>query len=329
MNNSQSQGSWKKMISELPEYACLIVFVLIMVFASILAPNFFTVLNIMNILKQSSVVSIVAIGMGVVLISGCMDLSVGVNMAICSILAMTMQKYVGVAGAMGIAVAAGVCISLLNYLIVYVTKARAVEIMMLTFGLKMAYRGFAQALTGNVTFREKTTDFFKALGKGQIGVIPNIVLIMLAVAIVVGIILAKTKFGREVTCIGNNPEASRLSGVSIPKTRLKCFLISGICCAIAGIVLASRTRAVNALSGDGYEMEAMCGLVIGGFAVFGGYGSAWRAVVGVFVYCSIKNVLNLLGVDSYGQQLVQGVIILLAVWVDVYLRNKRLGGKVK
>lgn len=320
---------FRNAISALPEYACLVVLAVIMVVASILAPNFFTANNLMNILKQASVVSIVAMGMGMVLISGCMDLSVGVNMAICAILAMTMQKQFGVAGAMLIALLAGIGISMMNFLIIYITRARAVEIMMLTFGLKMAYRGLAQALTGNVTFREKTTEFFSNLGKGQTGMVPNIVIIMLCVAVVVGIILAKSKYGREVVCIGNNPEASRLSGISIPKTRLKCFLIAGICCAIAGILLASRTRAVNALSGDGYEMDAMCGLVIGGFAVFGGYGSAWRAVVGVFVYCSIKNVLNLLGVDSYGQQLVQGIIILIAVWVDVYLRNKRLGGKVR
>ena len=250
-------------------------------------------------------------------------------MAICSILAMTMQKYVGVAGAMIIALLAGAGIGLINFFIVHISRARAIEIMMITFGMKMAYRGFAQALTGNVTFREETTEFFSNIGKGQTGVFPNIVLIMLGVAIVVGIILAKTSFGRKIVCIGNNPEASRLSGISIPRTRLKCFLIAGICCAIAGILLASRTRAVNALSGDGYEMDAMCGLVIGGFAVFGGFGSAWRVIVGVFVYCSIKNVLNLLGVDSYGQQLAQGVILLIAVWIDVNLRNQRLGGKVK
>ena len=319
----------RKWIAGLPEYACLVVFALVMVIAGVLAPNFFTTANLMNILKQASVVSIVAIGMGMVLISGCMDLTVGVNMAICSILAMTMQKYVGVAGAMLIALVTGAAIGLINFFVVHITRARAVEIMMITFGLKMAYRGLAQALTGNVTFREETTEFFSSIGKGQTGIFPNIVLIMLGVAVIVGVVLARTRFGREVVCIGNNPEASRLSGISIPRTRLKCFLIAGICCAVAGILLASRTRAVNALSGDGYEMDAMCGLVIGGFAVFGGYGSAWRAVVGVFVYCSIKNVLNLLGVDSYGQQLAQGVILLIAVWIDVYLRNKRLGGKAK
>lgn len=322
-----NKNSWKKFLSAVPEYACIAVMLVLILFSSILAPKFFTADNLMNILKQASVVSIVAIGMGCVLISGCMDLSVGVEMAICSIISMVMQKYIGTIGAVLLTLAVGAALSLLNFLVVYITRARAVEIMMLTFGLKMAYRGLAQALTGNVTYREETSVFFSMLGKGTVGIIPNIVLIMLGIAVVVGVLLSCSKFGREVVSIGNNPEASRLSGISIPWTRFKCFLISGLCCAAAGILLASRTRAVNALSGDGYEMDAMCGLVIGGYAVFGGYGSVWRAVVGVFVYSAIKNVLNLLGVDAYGQQLAQGVILLIAVAVDVYLRVRRGGGK--
>lgn len=329
MNTSiRQKTAARRFISTIPEYACIAVMLVIMALASILAPKFFSTLNLMNILKQGSVLCVVAIGMGYVLISGCMDLSVGVNMAICAILAMTMQKHVGVAGAMGIAIVAGMSLSMINFLVIFITKARAIEIMMITFGLKMAYRGLAQAISGNVTYREKTTEFFSALGKGNsFGGVPNIILIMLAVAVVFGIVLSRTRFGRQVMCIGINPEASRLSGISVTKTRLKCFLISGLCCGISGILLASRTRAVNALSGDNYEMNAMCGLVIGGYAVFGGYGSIWRAVVGVFVYSIINNVLNLLGVDTYGQQLAQGLILVLAVWVDVYLRNKRSGGK--
>ena len=324
-----SQSSWRRFLSAIPEYACVVVLLVIVTFAGILSPTFFTADNLLNVLKQASVVCIVAIGMGCVLISGCMDLSVGVIMAICAILSMTMQKYAGDVGAIFITLAAGASLGLFNFLVVYVTRARAIEIMMLTFGLKMAYRGLAQALTGNVTYREETTAFFSFLGKGTVGGIPCIVLIMLAIALVVGLFISRSRFGREVVCIGNNPEASRLSGISISKTRLKCFLIAGLCCAAAGILLASRTRAVNALSGDGYEMDAMCGLVIGGYAVFGGYGSVWRAVLGVFEYSAIKNVLNLLGVNSYGQQLAQGVILLIAVWGDVYLRERRAGGKAK
>ncbi len=326
--NAKQKPSWKRFLSAIPEYACIAVMVVVVIVASILAPRFFSTLNLMNILKQSSVMCILAIGMGFVLISGCMDLSVGVNMAVCALVAMVSQKYVGTLGGIGLALLSGVLISLMNFLIIYITRARAVEIMMITFGLKMGYRGLAQAITGNVTYREKTSELFKALGKGtSLGGIPNIVIIMLVVAIIFAIMLGRMRFGRQVMSVGINPEASRLAGISVVKTRFRCFVISGVCCGIAGILLASRTGAVKALSGDNYEMYAMCGLVIGGYSVAGGYGNAWRAVVGMFVYNAINNVLNLLGVSGDGQQLAQGIILILAVWVDVYMKNRRAGGK--
>lgn len=320
--------SFKNLLSEVPEYACVVVLVIVLIVAGCVSPVFFTDANIQNVLKQGAVLAVLSIGMGYVLISGCIDLSVGINMAVCALVSVVMQQYVGDAGAIILALLVGIGISSFNMLIIYITKARAIEIMMITFGLKMAYRGLAQAVTGNATFRENTTDFFRSLGKGMtFDVIPNIVIIMAVVAVILGVVLGKTKFGRQVTSVGINPEASRLAGISITKTRLKCFMISGLCAGIAGILLASRTMAIQALSGDDYEMMAMSGLVIGGFAVFGGYGSVWRAVLGVYVYTIINNVLNLVGAGAYEQILAQGVILVLAVWLDVYIRVKRAGGK--
>ena len=311
-------------INEASKYACLLVLVITFIFAGLLAPNFFTELNIMNILKQSSVVCTVAIGMGIILVSGCMDMTVGVNMAICAIVCMYSQTVMSVTYSIVLTLLVGLLISLINFSVVTITKADATDIMMITFGLKMAYRGIAQFVTGNVTYRFEMNQLFNNVGKGQTGFIPNIAIVMIVLLIIVAIIMSFTKFGREVICIGNNIEASELSGIESNKVRLKCFIISGICCAIAGILLASRTQSVNALSGDGYEMDAMCGLIIGGYSVSGGYGNAWRAIVGVFVYSSIKNVLNLLGVSSYGQELAQGIILLIAVWIDIYIKGKKL-----
>jgi ribose transport system permease protein len=318
----------KKLVSMIPEYACIAVLLIILILAGMLSPVFFTSVNLQNILKQGAVLAVLATGMGFILISGCIDLTVGINMACCALISVLAQPYVGVGGAIILAIVTGMVISSVNMAIIYITKARAIEIMMITFGLKMAYRGIAQALTGNSAFRENTTDFFRSLGKGtSLGVIPNIVLIMAVIAVILAIILAKTRFGRQVVCVGVNPEASRLAGISVAKVRLKCFLISGACAGIAGILLASRTMAIRALSGDNYEMQAMSALVIGGFAVFGGYGSVWRAIVGVYVYSIMNNILNLIGAGAYEQKLAQGVILLLAVWLDVYMRIKRAGGK--
>ena len=146
---------------------------------------------------------------------------------------------------------------------------------MLTFSLKMVYRGMAQAFSGNQSFRTTgCADWFLALSKGSTLGLPNLMWFMLITAVALGIVLSKMKFGRQVTLVGINPEASRLAGISVQKTRLVCFIISGLCAAVAGILLAARTGTIKALSGDNYEMDAVCGLVIGGYSMAGGFGSS-------------------------------------------------------
>ena len=320
----------KKLLAILPEYACVGVCILMILLGLFKREIFFSSVNMLNILKQGAVLTILAIGMGFVLISGCIDLTVGINMAISALISFTFQEKIGAGGAVLLAVAVCVAISLLNMGIVYITKARAMEIMMLTFSLKMVYRGMAQAFSGNQSFRTTgCADWFLALGKGSTLGLPNLMWFMLITAVALGIVLSKMKFGRQVTLVGINPEASRLAGISVQKTRLVCFIISGLCAAVAGILLAARTGTIKALSGDNYEMDAVCGLVIGGYSMAGGFGSTWRAVVGVYAYTIMKNLMALAGLDAYTQTIIQGVVLVGAVALDVYLRVKRAGGKSK
>lgn len=320
----------KKVLGILPEYACIGVFIIMMLLGLFKGDVFYSSVNMLNILKQGAVLTILAIGMGFVLISGCIDLTVGINMAISSLIAVTFQEELGAGGAVMAAVAVCILISLINMGIIYITKARSMEIMMLTFSLKMVYRGMAQAFSGNQSFRTTgCAEWFLALGKGSTLGLPNLVWFMLVVAVVLGIVLSKMQFGRQVTLVGINPEASRLAGISVQKTRLICFIISGFCAAIAGILLAARTGTIKALSGDNYEMDAVCGLVIGGYSMAGGFGSTWRAVVGVYAYTIMKNLMDLVGLDAYTQTIIQGAVLVAAVALDVYLRVKRAGGKSK
>jgi ribose transport system permease protein len=325
----KNENTFKRALAILPEYACIGVLILLMVVAGFSSDKFYSSANLLNILKQGAVLTILATGMGFILISGCMDLTVGINMAVCALISVCFQDKLGIGGAIAMAFAAGIAISCFNMFVVYITKGRAMEIMMLTFGLKMAYRGLAQALTGNQTFRVATTDIFAALGKGSTFALPNIMWFMIIVVVIFGIVLSKMKFGRQVTLVGVNAEATRLAGISVNRTRLICFIISGVCCAVAGILLASRTSSVKALSGDNYEMDAVSALVIGGYSIAGGYGSTWRCVVGVYAYTILKNILNLMGADAYVQTVTQGLVLILAVWLDVYLRVKRAGGESK
>lgn len=320
----------KEILAILPEYACVGVLILMLLLGFLKPDIFFSSANLMNIMKQGAVLTILAIGMGFVLISGCIDLTVGINMAISALLAVTLQAKYGAVAAVLAAIAVCVAISIINMGIVYITKARAMEIMMLTFSLKMVYRGIAQAISGNKSFRTtECADWFLALAKGSTLGFPNLMWFMLLVAVILGIVLSKMKFGRQVTLVGINPEASRLAGISVQKVRFICFIISGLCAGIAGVLLASRTGTVKALSGDNYEMDAVCGLVIGGYSMAGGFGSTWRAVVGVYAYTVMKNLMDLMGLDAYTQTIVQGAVLVGAVALDVYLREKRAGGKSK
>lgn len=320
----------KQALSALPEYACVGVFILMMLLGFSYREVFYSSVNILNIMKQGAVLTILAIGMGYVLIAGCIDLTVGINMAISALIAVTLQEQIGAFPAVAVALAVCVCVSLINMGIIYITKARAMEIMMITFSLKMVYRGLAQAISANKSFRTTgCADWFLALGKGSTLGLPNLMWIMMIVAIVLGIVLSKMKFGRQVTLVGINPEATRLAGISVQKTRLFSFIISGLCAGIAGVLLAARTGTVKALAGDNYEMDAVCGLVIGGYSMAGGFGSTWRAVVGVYSYTIMKNIMDLAGMNAYSQTVIQGFVLVAAVALDVYLRVKRAGGKSK
>lgn len=320
----------KQVLHTLLEYACIGVFILMMILGLFYRDVFYSTVNLLNIMKQGAVLTILAIGMGCVLISGCIDLTVGINMAISALIAVTLQDRLGAFGAVAAALLVCVCVSLVNMGIIYITKARAMEIMMITFSLKMIYRGLAQAISGNKSFRTTgCADWFHALGKGTTLGLPNLMWFMLIVAVIFGIMLSKMKFGRQVTLVGINPEATRLAGISVQKTRLFCFIISGLCAGIAGILLASRTGTVKALAGDNYEMDAVCGLMIGGYSMAGGFGSTWRAVVGVYAYTIMKNIMDLAGMDAYSQTVIQGAVLVAAVALDVYLRVKRAGGKSK
>ena len=158
----------KKYLSVIPEYACIGVLILALVIAGLVSDVFYTAANLQNIMKQGAVLAILATGMGFILISGCLDLTVGINMAICGLIAVIFQDSLGVGGAILLAFFTGIAISCINLFVVYITKGRAMEIMMLTFGLKMAYRGLAQAFTDNMTFRCGTKGAFAVLGKGMV-----------------------------------------------------------------------------------------------------------------------------------------------------------------
>ena len=188
--------------------------------------------------------------------------------------------------------------------------------------MQMSVRGAVYLLTDGMTISE-TGENFKALGQGYVGPIPNPVIIMMVCAVIFWVILDKTRLGRNFYAVGGNREAARASGINLRKYTILAYLVAGAFTGLAGIVYCSRINAGTPAGAQGYEGQGIAAAVIGGIGFAGGTGNAWGAVVGAVVIGIINNILNLMGVNSYMQQVVNGLVIVLAVGLDTFTRSKR------
>ena len=293
----------------------LCVMVLIAVILSFMTPNFMTGNNIISVLRQISNNIFLALGMTLVIILGGIDLSVG------SIVAMSGTLTVGfiVTNGMGmvpsilIALALGGAVGLFNGFVVSMFKVPAFIVTLATMNIA---KGVAYIYSGGQSTRI-TDDAFAMIGTGYLfGVIPLPVVYMVVLILVFSIILNKTRFGTYVYAVGGNRESARLSGVPIKKVEMLVFTLAGLLSAFAGIVLASRMYSGQPKAGDGYEMDAIAACVLGGVSMSGGVGNISGTVIGAIVIGMISNGLNLIGVSSFWQLVVKGIIILVAIVID-------------
>jgi ribose transport system permease protein len=272
-----------------------------------------------NVVRQSSIIGIIACGMTFVIISGNFDLSVG---SVC-----------GFAGAMAVytsnnhsiwlgviaAVAIGAAIGLTNGLLV--TKL-FISSFIVTLGTMVITRGMLYMFSGGYPISGMKTQFL-LFGQGSLGGIPVPILLFLIVIIVTHIALNETKFGKYIYAIGGNIEASQLSGIYIDFYRIIGFVLSGALASLAGIIVASRVNVATPIAGTNYELDAIAAVVIGGTSIMGGEGSIPRTVIGVLLLTILGNGFNMLNVNIYMQYLFKGVIIIGAVGFDTYSRHRK------
>lgn len=270
---------------------------------TLLTPKFMTVNNVISVLRQISNNVFLALGMTMVIILGGIDLSVG------SIVAMSGTLTVGF---------------MVNGIIVATFKVPAFIVTLATMNIA---KGIAYIYSKGQSTRI-TDDSFAMLGTGYLfGIIPLPVAYMILLIVVFAILLGKTKFGTYIYAVGGNRESARLSGVPIKKIEILVFTITGVLAAFAGIVLASRMYSGQPASGEGYEMDAIAACVLGGVSMSGGVGRISGTVFGAIVIGIISNGLNLMGVSSFWQLVVKGLIILAAVILDS--RKEALSEKLK
>ncbi|HCD45984.1 MAG TPA: ribose ABC transporter permease [Lachnoclostridium sp.] len=312
-------GVLKKM--NFREYGVVIGFILLCVVISFATPAFATHKNILNLLRQSSIIGIIATGMTFVIISGSFDISVGAVAALSGAVTMkliTMGNGVPVA----IAVLAALGISAVVGLINGIAVAKInVPSLIATMAMVSVVKGAMLMFTGGYPIT-RTIPVLDTIGNGYVAGIPIPVIIFAAAVAIAFVLLTKTRFGRYVYSVGGNEEASKLNGINVDSYKIKVFVINAVLAALAGIVLVGRMGTASPVAGDGYDMDAIASVVIGGTSVAGGSGSVLKTVIGVLLMSVINNSFNLLGVDMYFQYIFKGLIILIAVGADAFSKKR-------
>ena len=294
-------------------YGIVIAFVIICVLMSILSPVFFTVTNILNVVRQSSIFGVMAIGMTFVILTGGIDLSVGSILAVAgAIAAGTLKGGAGILPVVLLALVIGIGCGLANGLLI--TLGRIAP-----FVVTLGMMSIARSLTLIYTKGYPISGFkgpFRFIGGGDIISIPFPIIVFLLTVVVAWLILTQTRLGRYTYAIGGNEETVKLSGINADFYKTIVYVISGITAAISALILTSRLNSAEPVAGQGYELDVIAAVVIGGTSLAGGRGSVWGTLIGALLIGVINNGMNLLGISPYFQLLVKGLIIIGAVLLD-------------
>ncbi|WP_339921504.1 ABC transporter permease [uncultured Flavobacterium sp.] len=290
----------------------IFIFVLLVIFSALISDVFFTETNLSNLLKQVSGIGIVSIGMLIVILTGGIDLSVGSIVALLAVAFAILVNMVVLPLAILITIIMGFALgSFSGYLVAYKKMApfiATLALMTIARGL-----GFIYSKGSPVTFDSPGGSFMSDFANNSTLFVPNIAIVFFIIVAVAAVMLKYNVFGRLVIAMGSNEEASRLSGIKVSKYKFLVYAISGSLAAIAAIVTASRTNLGSPNMGVAWELDAIAAVVIGGASLNGGKGNAVNTLMGVLILGLIGNILNLLNVPSYPQQVVKGAIIILAV----------------
>ncbi|MED4354309.1 ribose ABC transporter permease [Schinkia azotoformans] len=304
-----------KISTSLQKLGPLLGFALLTIILSILSPNFLSLDNILNILRQVSINALIAFGMTFVILTGGIDLSVGSMLALSAALtAGFMAGGMDPILAMLIGLLAGALMGAFNGFVI--TKGKVAPFIA-TLATMTIFRGLALVYTEGRPITGLSKDLsFELMGRGYFFGIPVPVIWMLVSYAILYFILKKTTFGRRVYAIGGNEEASILSGIKVDQVKIWVYSITGLLSALAGIILTSRLNSAQPTAGTAYELDAIAAVVLGGTSLSGGRGWIFGTLVGALIIGVLNNGLNLLDVSSFYQQVVKGGVILLAVILD-------------
>nr|WP_255702218.1 ribose ABC transporter permease [Salinicola sp. DM10] len=300
----------------------MIALIVLCVVLSIVSDNFLSSRNVINVLRQTSINGILAIGMTFVILTRGIDLSVGSVVALAGVVSASFATTAAsgfIPGApymplvpLAVGLLTGIAVGSLSGLAV---ARYAVPAFVATLGMLSAARGLTLIYSGGRPI-PALTDGYRWIGTGDIAGIPVPVILFAVVFVVSHFVLTRTRFGRHVYAVGGNPHAAKVSGLSVRRIRLYVYMISGALAGVAGMVLAARTGSALPQAGIAYELDAIAAVVIGGTSLAGGVGRVSGTLIGALLIGVMNNGLDLLGVESYYQQVIKGGLIVAAVMLD-------------
>ncbi|HBO38913.1 MAG TPA: ribose ABC transporter permease [Pasteurellaceae bacterium] len=319
-NTTIQNKKWKLSIKfNIRDAGTLVGLVIIFFVFSFLSPIFFTVPNLLNILQQSSINAVIALGMTLVIISAGIDLSVGPTAALSAVIgASLMVAGVPIPLAVLGALFVGVICGLFNGILI---AYAGLQPFIVTLGGLSLYRALSLIYTnGNPIFG--IPSGFRAFMNGSILGIPSTIIIVGIIAILLWLVLSKTPLGEYIFAVGGNEEAARVCGVPVAKTKVLVYVISGLLASIAALILVGRLGAAEPTLGNLWELDAIAAAAIGGASLMGGKGSVIGTILGAIILGALRNGLTLLNIQAFYQLLATGVIIIVAMLIDRATRGK-------
>jgi inositol transport system permease protein len=319
MADNKERFSLSRISSFVSKYSIFVILVSVFIISALLNRNFLSATNLTNILRQNSVVTILAFGETILIIAGLIDLASGAVLAFAGVLAIYVFKLTGsllIAFIVGIVL--GVLFNVISGALVSVYKTPP---FIATLAVTTIARGAVLLFTAGQNIYQ--IGSFVEFGQGSFFLIPIPIIFMVLMLILTWYILNHTRFGRSLYAIGGNEEAANASGIKVSRTKFTCYVINGFLVGLGGILFMSRVNAGLPNAAGGYEFEALTAAIIGGTSFSGGIGTAMGTLAGAFIVGILNNIMNLLGVNSYMQQIIKGAIIALAVIMDIQAKNKR------
>ena len=303
------------------KYAIYLVLIALILIFSVASPQFLRVSNIVNVVRQASMLGIASVGMIFVMIIGGIDLSVGSMVTFVNIIVAYFMVNIGIHPVLASLIGIGAA-TLIGFFNGWVVANIKIPPLIVTLATQIIFEGWAYIIAGGMPIFGFPKSF-AVLGQGYIGIVPIPVIIMVICLILGSFILNKTFFGRHFYAVGSNAEASELSGVRVKRVHYLAYSLCGFFAGLSGVVTLSRTNSGQVTAGQGFEFDVISALVLGGVSVTGGAGSISCAVAGILIMQILSNGFVLCGISTYLQMVIKGCVLLVAVGFDMIQRMKQ------